>query len=48
LLALSEQFPTFSEHEGFVADDDAIIFDFDGRNYVRLRQLIDVVNSWDS
>jgi uncharacterized protein (TIGR00730 family) len=47
LRALREAFPIFATHDGFVIDDDALTFDFDGRNYVTLRQLIDVVNSWE-
>jgi len=44
---LNEQFAPFAAGAGFVTEDErSFSFTFDGRNYVRLRQLIDVVNEW--
>jgi hypothetical protein len=39
--------PMFDEGDGYQIDDDhTISFDFDGRNYVNLRLVIDHVNDW--
>jgi hypothetical protein len=39
--------PMFDEGDGYRIDDDhTISFDFDGRNYVNLRLVIDHVNDW--
>lgn len=47
IAALAEKYPRFSSDEGFrIEGEDAFSFDFDGRNYVSLRMLIDDVNSW--
>ena len=47
LRALNDQFPQFGAGSGFSFDDArSFTFTFDGRNYVSLRMLIDVVNSW--
>jgi uncharacterized protein (TIGR00730 family) len=46
LARLATNFPTFSCNKGFAVDGDVLSFDFDGRNYVKLRRLIDDVNSW--
>jgi len=43
---LSERFPSFSSGRGFRVHADTLEFDFDGRNYVTLRLLIDEVNGW--
>ncbi len=46
LAALTSAVPTFATGEGYRVDDQGLLtFDFDGRQYVRLRQVIDVVNS---
>jgi uncharacterized protein (TIGR00730 family) len=41
---LASRFPAFTFAQGFQVEGDALSFDFDGRNYVRLRLLIDEVN----
>ena len=47
LERLGELFPVFARGHGFtVSDDDELTFDFDGREYVNLRRLIDEVNRW--
>ena len=46
LSHLASSFPTFSFAQGFRVENDVLSFDFDGRNYVQLRLLIDEVNSW--
>jgi uncharacterized protein (TIGR00730 family) len=47
LQELIARFTTFTAGEGFrVEGENHVSFSFDGRNYVMLRQLIDVVNSW--
>ena len=47
LRALNDQFPQFGAGSGFSLEDArSFTFTFDGRNYVSLRMLIDVVNSW--
>ena len=47
LEPLDEEFPQFGAGEGFVREDDrSFSFTFDGRNYVNLRLLIDIVNAW--
>jgi uncharacterized protein (TIGR00730 family) len=47
LRALNDQFPQFGAGSGFSFEDArSFTFTFDGRNYVSLRMLIDVVNSW--
>ncbi|HEY5265437.1 MAG TPA: TIGR00730 family Rossman fold protein [Acidimicrobiales bacterium] len=39
--------PKFGEERGYLLEDDhTVSFNFDGRNYVNLRLVIDVVNSW--
>jgi uncharacterized protein (TIGR00730 family) len=43
---LTSKFPIFSSGRGFVIEDDGLSFDFDGRNFVNLRLLIDEVNGW--
>jgi hypothetical protein len=48
LAALASRFPFFSNSEGFRVDVDTLSFDFDGRNYVQLRLLIDQVNRWST
>lgn len=41
--------PMFDEGEGYrIEDDRTISFDFDGRSYVSLRHVIDIVNDWPS
>jgi len=46
LADLSQRFPSFATEQGFRVRDDALTFDFDGRNYVTLRLLINEVNEW--
>lgn len=46
LSELGTRFPVFAFNLGFAVDGDTLCFDFDGRNYVSLRLLIDVVNEW--
>jgi uncharacterized protein (TIGR00730 family) len=47
LAGLSNQVPQFAEGEGYVLEDrQTLSFNFDGRNYVNLRLLIDQINSW--
>lgn len=47
LRALNDQFPQFGAGSGFLLDDEhSFSFTFDGRNYVSLRLLIDIVNCW--
>ncbi|MFZ1061924.1 MAG: TIGR00730 family Rossman fold protein [Acidimicrobiales bacterium] len=41
---LAARFPVFSSARGFRVEDNQLTFDFDGRNYVRLRLLIDALN----
>jgi uncharacterized protein (TIGR00730 family) len=45
LVRLSEDFSMFSSSGGFrVGEDNRLLFDFDGRDYVSLRRLIDAIN----
>ena len=45
LEELARRFPRFSSTDGFTAlSATEFGFDFDGRNYVTLRRLIDAVN----
>ncbi len=47
LASLSEAVPIFGGVPGYrVEDETTISFNFDGRNYVSLRLVIDQVNSW--
>ncbi len=47
LAALASEVPRFAEGRGYVVEDDhTITFNFDGRNYVNLRLLIDRINGW--
>jgi uncharacterized protein (TIGR00730 family) len=47
LAALATAVPEFAQEGGYqLHDTTTISFDFDGRNYVPLRQVIDVVNAW--
>ncbi len=47
LDGLAKGVPHFAEGQGFVLEDDhTITFNFDGRNYVNLRLLIDQINAW--
>jgi uncharacterized protein (TIGR00730 family) len=46
LADLAQRFPSFSIAQGFLIEGDGLSFDFDGRNYVTLRLLIDEVNDW--
>lgn len=47
LAHLTGVVPRFDEGQGFVAEDEhTISFDFDGRRYVSLRVLINVLNDW--
>ena len=46
LSKAAEMFPMFNRVEGFRCDHSSLTFDFDGRNYVNLRLLIDEVNRW--
>jgi len=49
LRHLNEEFAVFSTRAPFEFDGDQTLrFGFDGRNYVNLRLLIDVVNGWTS
>lgn len=49
LAALAEAVPIFASPPGYAVEDDSTIsFNFDGRNYVSLRLVIDQVNSWIS
>jgi len=45
---LASMFPVFTFARGFGVEDGSLVFDFDGRNYVQLRLLINEVNSWVS
>ena len=45
---LTSRFPVFAFARGFGVEDGSLAFDFDGRNYVQLRLLINEVNSWVS
>jgi hypothetical protein len=48
LDALTRGVPMFADDPGYKLEDDKVIsFNFDGRNYVNLRLVIDEVNSWD-
>jgi hypothetical protein len=48
LDALTRSVPMFADDPGYKLEDDKVIsFNFDGRNYVTLRLVIDEVNSWD-
>lgn len=45
LAHLTREFPMFASNGGFrVGEDDQLLFDFDGRDYVSLRRLIDDIN----
>ncbi|MHB1088655.1 MAG: hypothetical protein ACYC19_07830, partial [Acidimicrobiales bacterium] len=45
LAQLTREFPMFASNGGFRIDDDGqLLFDFDGRDYVSLRRLIDGIN----
>ena len=45
LVELSALVPSFAKGDGFVVEDDSTLrFNFDGRNYVNLRILIDALN----
>jgi hypothetical protein len=47
LAVLASVVPQFAANEGYVLDDSRTIsFNFEGRNYVNLRLLIDQINSW--
>jgi len=47
LSRLRTNVPAFDDGEGYrIESDDRISFDFDGRNYVNLRRVIDEVNRW--
>jgi uncharacterized protein (TIGR00730 family) len=47
LQQLRVAMPQFDTGDGYRKnDDESLSFDFDGRNYVGLRQVIDIVNSW--
>ncbi|HEY7931257.1 MAG TPA: TIGR00730 family Rossman fold protein [Acidimicrobiales bacterium] len=47
LAALGRRFPAFDEGAGMrVNNEQSLEFDFDGRRYASLRQLIDVVNTY--
>ncbi len=47
LEVLSKRVPMFASDPGYRIENDATIsFNFDGRNYVSLRLVIDEVNSW--
>lgn len=47
LVKLATVVPLFAAGDGFVLEDDRTLsFNFDGRNYVNLRLLIDEINSW--
>ena len=46
---LRGKIPMFNEGLGYRMDDDTTLsFNFDGRNYLYLRRVIDDVNSWSS
>ena len=46
---LAEDVPMFASPPGYRVDNDSTIsFNFDGRNYVSLRLVINEVNSWES
>ncbi len=46
LARLTHEFPMFSSNGGFrLSDDDCLLFDFDGRDFVSLRRLIDDINA---
>jgi hypothetical protein len=47
LATLKRKIPTFDTGLGYrVESDDSLSFNFDGRNYLYLRLVIDEVNSW--
>jgi uncharacterized protein (TIGR00730 family) len=47
LSRLRDAVPDFDEGGGYRVESDTIVsFDFDGRNYLNLRRVIDEVNSW--
>jgi hypothetical protein len=47
LEELRAKVPMFNEGDGYhVENEHTLSFDFDGRNYSNLRQVIDVVNDW--
>lgn len=47
LSALAVTVPRFAEGTGYVLEDEhTLTFNFDGRNYVNLRLLIDQINGW--
>lgn len=46
LAALRASVPLFDRNGGYRVEGRTITFDFDGRNYVNLRQVIDQVNGW--
>ena len=49
LRALAEEVPMFASDPGYrVENNSTISFNFDGRNYVSLRLVINEVNSWVS
>jgi uncharacterized protein (TIGR00730 family) len=49
LSALATSCPMFADAPGYQLEDPTTIsFNFDGRNYVNLRLVIDEVNSWDA
>ncbi len=49
LKELRDKIPMFNEGLGYRMDDDTTLsFNFDGRNYLYLRRVIDDVNSWIS
>jgi len=49
LRTLADAVPIFGGEPGYQIEDEAMIsFNFDGRNYVSLRLVIDQVNSWES
>jgi uncharacterized protein (TIGR00730 family) len=47
LAALAHEVPRFAQGTGYLLDDEhTISFNFDGRNYVNLRLLINQINEW--
>ncbi|HEY5011044.1 MAG TPA: LOG family protein, partial [Acidimicrobiales bacterium] len=45
--SLADVVPRFAQGRGYALEDDTTIsFNFDGRNYVNLRLLIDAINEW--
>jgi uncharacterized protein (TIGR00730 family) len=47
LKSLGDKIPMFNEGLGYRMDNDTTLsFNFDGRNYLHLRHVIDTVNSW--